>query len=123
MRIEVISIIEFDPEREYERIENAFADNKQIQVRLKALLDRFVSGDFEVLSHEVALWDRADLEFLHPQVFDVLKKVRARELTKGTLPTIVEQRKNQSSTAAMLSDCRGLPSPEMAAEYPRFRIL
>lgn len=123
MRIEVTSIIEFDPVREQERIEGAFAGQPKLQERLRAVLDRFVAGDFDALSHEVALWSREEQQFLHPKVFDVLAKVRVRMQTAGSLEAIIEQRKTLSSTAAMLADYGGQSSPEMAAEYPRFRIL
>lgn len=83
MQIQKTQVYHFNEIAERARIEKVFdvAGTKKLCKELLAVLDLFVSGDFQAVYEKTKTWDRAKLEHLHPVMWDVLMATaKAQEL-------------------------------------------
>lgn len=85
MRIEITTLVELDLLAERKRIEEAFRKDPEVQAKLLSLVERFEQGQFEALADELATWPREELEYVHSDIFDVLKATRSRMLSARKL--------------------------------------
>lgn len=119
MKIEKVTLIEFDTSKERQRILRGFEG--ELRTRLLELLEQFERGEFEALARERANWDRDFAECVHPVINDTLSALAERRVGLQHWPEGPGQ--GLSEHARQLLELQGQPLGKEGLDYPKFKQL
>lgn len=119
MKIEKVTLVEFDTTKERQRIENVFKG--KTKTRMLSILERFERGEFDALAAEVTDWSRDFAEGVHPVIGNTLGAIAERKAAQEHWPEGFGT--GLSDHAKQLLDLRGEPVSPAGLPYPKFRML
>lgn len=119
MQIEFIQLYELDEAAERQRLANCFK-GRELKL-LTSILDNFVARDWAKVYEQLRGMKREQLEYLHPVIYEVIRKLADREKLKEDFKPR-DFARISAAAKGMGGTNGGLVSPA-GLEYPKFRVI